>query len=565
MSAFSLHRVLGRGDHGRRGPAGALLLILTGLLAACGGGGGGGGAAPMVTLTSIAITPASPSIVLGTTQQLTATGTYSDNTKKDISAQVTWASATMAVATVSTAGLATSVAVGTSAITASLSGVMGSDTLTVTAATVVSIAITPDKPTIAPGKTQQFTATGTYTDKTTANLTTGVTWSSSNKTIATIGAGTGFATAGMTTGTTMIGGTYPSGPTITSVPLAVNATVYAYASNFGDGTVSQYTIGVGGVLTPLSPATVNAMSTTSKPFAVSLEPTGQFVYVANYGANNASQYSIGAGGKLTPIGGGTVTTGTHPNGVTIDPSNTHAYVANYGDNTVSQYDIDPVTGGLTPIKNTVPVATGTFPATIVISPDGKYAYVANYACAGPGCAAAQGSISQYTVSSTNGSLTPISPATVNTGSAMSKPNSLAVDPTSSYLYVANQGDNNVTEFVIGAGGALTPVSTPVIASGAAPFSVTVSGIFVYVANSGDDTISQYSIGGGGVLTSIGAAVAAGTGVSSVTVDPTGTFAFATNRGTTTISQYTITAGTGALIPNGTATAGLNPTSIATGY
>ncbi len=496
---------------------------------------------------------------------MTATGTYSDATKKDLSSQVTWASATMTVATISTAGLATSVKAGTSVISASLSGVTGNDTLTVTAATVVSIAITPAKPTIAPGKTQQFTATGTYTDKTTANLTTQVKWSSSVPTVATIGLGTGLATAGMTSGATMIGGTFTGGPTITSVPLAVNASVYAYASNFGDGTVSQYTIGVGGVLTPLSPATVNTMDTNRKPFAVSLEPTGQFVYVANYGANNASQYSIGTGGKLTPIGGGTVTTGTHPNGVTIDPSNTHAYVANFSDNTVSQYDIDPVTGGLTLIKNTVPVATGSYPATIVISHDGKYAYVANYACAGPGCGATQGSISQYTVSSTDGSLTPISPATVNTGSAMSMPNSLAVDPTSSYLYVANQGDNNVTEFVIGAGGALTPVSTPLIGAGVAPFSVTVSGIYVYVANSGDSTVSQYSIGGGGVLTSIGAAVAAGAGVSSVTVDPTGTYAYATNRGTNTISQYTVTPGTGVLVLNGTATSGLNPASIATGY
>src|ERR1700680_4271936 len=158
MSAFTVHRVLGRGHHGRRGQAGAFLLILTGLLAACGGGGGGGGSPPppMVTLSSIAITPATPSIVLGTTTQLTATGTYSDASKKDISSQVTWSSATTTVATISTAGLATSVAAGTSAITATLSGVTGNDTLTVTAATLVSIAITPAAPTIAPGKTQQF-------------------------------------------------------------------------------------------------------------------------------------------------------------------------------------------------------------------------------------------------------------------------------------------------------------------------------------------------------------------------------------------------------------------------
>src|SRR5450631_1328953 len=114
MSAFTVHRVLKQGDHGGRG-LGALLLVLTGLLAACGGGGGGGGAAPppVVTLTSIAVTPASPSIAAGLTEQFAATGTYSDSTKKDLSSQVFCKAATTTVATVSTAGLATSVKAGT--------------------------------------------------------------------------------------------------------------------------------------------------------------------------------------------------------------------------------------------------------------------------------------------------------------------------------------------------------------------------------------------------------------------------------------------------------------------
>src|SRR5229473_1398355 len=98
MSTFTVHRVLGLGDHGPLGLAGALLLVLTGLLAACGGGGGGGGAAPMVTLTAIAVTPASPSVVVALTTQLAANGTYSDGTKKDLSSQVTWTSSAGGVA-----------------------------------------------------------------------------------------------------------------------------------------------------------------------------------------------------------------------------------------------------------------------------------------------------------------------------------------------------------------------------------------------------------------------------------------------------------------------------------
>jgi 6-phosphogluconolactonase len=570
MRAFILHRVLGLGDCGRRGSAGALLLILTGLLAAC--GGGGGSAAPMVTLTSIAITPASPSIALGTTTQLTATGSYSDGTKKDISSQVTWASVTTTVATVSTAGLATSVAVGTSAITAMLSGVTGNDTLTVTAATVVSIAITPAKPTIAPGKTLQFTATGTYTDKTTKDLTTSVAWGAAPPSVATIGPNTGLASA-VGVGTATITGTYTGGPAITAVTLTVNATVYAYATNFNAGTVSQYKIDPTGALAALTPATVAA---GASPFSVSAEPSGEFVYVANYNANTVSQYAIGigAGGVLSPVGTGAVMTGSHPNGVTIDPANKHAYVANFGDDTVSQYNID-TTGALAPMS-TPTVPTGSFPASIVISPNGKYAYVADFACAGPGCAAAQGTVSQYTVGA-DGALTPMSPAAVNTGSAMSQPNSLIVDPTSAYLYVANAGDSTVSQFNIGTSGALTLAGAPVATGGTYPFSVTVdpTGKYVYVANTGSvpntpvvaGTISQFAIGALGVLTAIApGSVAAGLGVSSVTVDPTGAYAYATNRGESSLSQYTIGLN-GALTPMSTPTvaAGSHPTSIATGY
>ena len=155
------------------------------------------------TLQSIAITPVSPSIAKGATQQFTATGTYSDTTTANITSQVTWISGTTTVATISAAGLATGVGTGTSNITASLTGVTSpADVLTVTAATLKSIAITPVSPSISKGNTQQFTATGTYSDTTTANITTQVTWNSATTTVATISAA-GLAT-GVGTGTSNI-------------------------------------------------------------------------------------------------------------------------------------------------------------------------------------------------------------------------------------------------------------------------------------------------------------------------------------------------------------------------
>ena len=90
-------------------------------------------------------------------------------------------------------------------------------------------------------------------------------------------------------------------------------------------------------------------------------------------------------------------------------------------------------------------------------------------------------------------------------------------------------------------GALTSIGAAV-ASGAGPQSVAVdpTGRFVYVANYGAATVSMYSINAStGALTSIGAAVASGAGPYGVAVDPTGRFVYVANYGASTVSMYVI--------------------------
>ncbi len=156
-------------------------------------------------LQSIAVTPANPSIAKGKTQQFTATGTYTDNSTQVITTTVAWSSASTAVATIGAGtGLATAAGIGNSQITATQGAIVSPpDTLSVTAATLQSIAITPASSSIIKGTTQQFTATGTYSDNTTQNLTASVMWASGTTAVATIGANTGLATAA-TTGTSQI-------------------------------------------------------------------------------------------------------------------------------------------------------------------------------------------------------------------------------------------------------------------------------------------------------------------------------------------------------------------------
>lgn len=234
-----------------------------------------------VTLKSIAVTPASPSIVAGNTQQFTATGTYSDNSTKNITTSVTWKSSNTAFATIGAAtGLATGVAAGTTQITATQGSIVSpNDPLTVTAPVVTlrSIAVTPVSPSISIGNTLQFTATGTYSDNSTKNITTSVTWASSNPLFATIVAATGLAT-GVAAGTTEI--TAALGSVVSPND---SLTVTLASSNASDVVTHHYDAMRTGTNThelTLTPTNVNS-TTFGKvaEFAVDGQIDGQILYL----------------------------------------------------------------------------------------------------------------------------------------------------------------------------------------------------------------------------------------------------------------------------------------------
>jgi len=158
-------------------------------------------------LSSVVITPANPSVPVNTAQQLTAIGNYSDGSSADITGLVTWASNSTSVAVVSAGGLVTGKAAGKAGISATLGTVSGTTQVTVTAPTIVSIAITPVGLTLGIGINQQYVATATYSDGSSADLTSGVTWGSSDSNTATINA-SGLATtvaAGQVTITATLG------------------------------------------------------------------------------------------------------------------------------------------------------------------------------------------------------------------------------------------------------------------------------------------------------------------------------------------------------------------------
>jgi uncharacterized protein YjdB len=175
-------------------------------------------------LVSIAITPASRTIAASTKQQFIATGTYSDNSTQPITGSVSWSSSNTGVATISdtipTKGLALGVSAGTTNITAT-SGTITSPAavLTVTSASATSLAISPDPASMALDVSQQFTATATFSDGTTQDVTNVSTWTSGSTSVATVTV-SGLVTA-KNLGTTNISAAFES--VSGSSPLTVDA------------------------------------------------------------------------------------------------------------------------------------------------------------------------------------------------------------------------------------------------------------------------------------------------------------------------------------------------------
>lgn len=156
-------------------------------------------------VASFTISPLNASILPTGTQQFSASGIFGDGSTRDITSTATWTSSNPAVATIDANGLATAVALGSTTITATDSGMKQSTTLTVSNKVVSSLTIAPSNPTVVSGGTQTFTATATYSDSSTNTVS--ATWTSSNTAVATINSSTGVAT-GVTTGTATITATF---------------------------------------------------------------------------------------------------------------------------------------------------------------------------------------------------------------------------------------------------------------------------------------------------------------------------------------------------------------------
>jgi uncharacterized protein YjdB len=275
-------------------------LLGAALLAGCGGGDQGRDpilGVPAAELISVAVTPASPSVAIGATQQFSATAVYSDGSARDVTKIAAWNSAMLAIATVNaTSGIAVGVNPGSAVITASFEGKNGSATLTVLPAKLVSIAVAPATQLLNVGNSQQYLAIGTFDNNTTRDITAVSTFASASPAVATIAASGGIALA-KAPGASVISATsggLSGSATLNVLPAALmSLAITPAATTFQVGATRQLaafaTYSDGTVVD----VTANTTFVSANPPAVSVDNAGLITGVSAGSSNIAASF----GGK----------------------------------------------------------------------------------------------------------------------------------------------------------------------------------------------------------------------------------------------------------------------------
>jgi DNA-binding beta-propeller fold protein YncE len=219
--------------------------------------------------------------------------------------------------------------------------------------------------------------------------------------------------------------------------------------------------------------TPTAYPTLDAPCSSHVPPTREDLYVADYQNNLLFNYTVSSTGSLTlvPTNGATqgIPTGTRPNGVAVDPCNRFVYVGNQQGNSVSAYTIcNVVSLPLCPIADYSllavagsPFNSGNGAGPLTVDAYGGSLYV---------LASNADAVYAYKISSTNGALTPMTPAFVATGVF---PTSIAIRSDDSFMFVANYTSGTLSEYGVTPGDGALTVEPTVMTVFPTPWGVAV--------------------------------------------------------------------------------------------
>jgi uncharacterized protein YjdB len=151
---------------------------------------------------SVQVTPVSSTVPVGINHRFTATAVFTDSSTLDVTNAATWTSSDPTIVSVSNVmgsqGAATSLAPGSVTVTATYMGIGGSTMTTVSSAMLTGIVVGGISGNLAVGAHLQLTATASYDDASTFDVTNLVTWISTSPSVATVSNALG--SNGLTTG-----------------------------------------------------------------------------------------------------------------------------------------------------------------------------------------------------------------------------------------------------------------------------------------------------------------------------------------------------------------------------
>ncbi|MDO2949802.1 beta strand repeat-containing protein [Aeromonas simiae] len=248
------------------------------------------------TLDQLQVTPATITLAKGTSQQLTAMATFSDGSTQNLTAQVSWGVTPGNIATVSGSGQLTAVATGSATVVATQGGVSSNAAqVTVTAATVSSIEIGASSTSLAAGSKTQLSAKATLSDGSVQDVSSQVSWSSSDANVATVNA------SGQVTAVNPGSATIHAQLNGVTQDLAITVTPATVASIDLKATDSTLALGLSTQL--------QALATYSDGNVVDV--TNQ----VNWGSSDTGVLGVDANGKVTALGVGNATVSGQLGGV----------------------------------------------------------------------------------------------------------------------------------------------------------------------------------------------------------------------------------------------------------
>lgn len=221
---------------------------------------------------------------------------------------------------------------------------------------------------------------------------------------------------------------------------------YAFAANYGGGTVAMLPFLGDGSLDPAS----DDEAAGANAHAVVVDRTGRWLLVPAKGDDTVVVFAIDAdAGTITRHGSHDTARGAGPRHLVLDDASTHAYLVNELDSTVDVLTFDPIAGALAHVQtlSTLPASFSGSNSTaeILLSPDGRFVYASNRG---------HDSIAVFEVQG-DGRL-------LARGRAMLEartPRSMAIDASGAFLIAGALESDVLVRFRIGADGALTRLGT----------------------------------------------------------------------------------------------------------